>query len=211
MASATPELTKEAAEARLIEKVAYPAFFEKLASAGYDVADPEAVRAMAGLSDVVSPAVALVVDGYLKAASGGRAAAVKLAADSALAIAGLDTPVPTETPSATFLTDPDVKSAAAVLVAELLKAANIESIMGGAAPRKMEASEEEDEEEGKPKKKVVGENPPEAMPGKMGSVEPNPPAVLGGPKPTLPKKTDGGHEHDEDCPPECPPGTMPKK
>jgi len=159
MASASPTQPKPApetvkADTTLVQKVAYPAFFAKIASVGITPANEKVAAELIALSDVVTPAVHRAVNRILGEQESAQFDAVKSAADAARLAAGIPVTVPTtETNAVDFLIDPDVKQAAAVMVAEQIKQANLANLITTptAAP-----GTEEDEEEKKKKMTTTG-------------------------------------------------------
>lgn len=132
------------AEATLVEKVAYPAFFEKVAAAGITPADQKVAQELLSLSDVVAPAVGRAVQRHLAAGATGQLNAVKAAADATRALAGLaQRAQPEASTAATFLEDADVKFAAQAVIAEQIKQANLANLMSMAPAKTPEEEEEE--------------------------------------------------------------------
>ena len=140
------------AEIILLTRVSRPAFIEKLAAeSGYTVADAAEAQRMFDLGDVVVPAVSHYLNKV--AASGHMAAAsvAKEAADAAFAACGISTvqAVP-ESTAGSYLSDEQIKSAAAALLVERAKAADLMSGCGVPAG----SSQAEDEEEEKKKQQA---------------------------------------------------------
>jgi hypothetical protein len=151
---AADDMEKRAAHADALmrQRVTAPAFFEKAAAYGVTPPDRAAAEEMWKVAEIVCPAVARALQRELSAGAAAETSVIKAAGYTARALAGALPGQPAETPAGSFLRDPDVSGAAAVLVAEQIKRAGLADLMAPKMGPKKTKEEEEDEEEALPAK-----------------------------------------------------------
>ncbi len=144
----------------LIREVAFPAFFEKLASvAGISPPDAASAQRLVDIGDVVTPAVGLFVEKQARAGATGVASAIKEAADAMFGL--LDVPQQPLSSPGMYLDIPGVRDAALVLADQAQKQAKqaMEGCAPGANPNlapPFKKKDEDEEEEGTEPKKMPG-------------------------------------------------------
>ena len=147
--------TTNDANAVLMNQVAVPSYFLKMASGGWPAPRTDAnARQLLQLSDMVKQAV----DGYIASHENDEVSraeqAIKAAADTALEIAGINPQATAAAHTADFLSDANVLGAASFLVDAQIKAAMEAGGMPAMASPMPSEEEEEDEEEKKKKEKA---------------------------------------------------------